>query len=331
MTGSALYASLSANRGNAAEGAISTAKSVRPALTLFSQHLRWASIEEAIEIAAKADYGGIAWTVREDAHISPQRVAVELPRAVELTRRAGLGTASIVTALTDASSPYAESILETATGLGIRTYRAQTAYYDYKRGDLPAQLEAARPRVAGLARLNERYGATALFHTHGGHVAGAAWDTWLLLRDFDPDRVAINFDTGLGMMQVGIGWKEFVQFARRHIGSLSLKDYHWQQQAQAGGGRWDAEICQPGRGVVDFRELFGYFQSTGFHGPAEVQFEYQIKVPGRSTPIGLVANSVGQKLEMPKADYVALLKRDADFYAARLRETGLAPMSGIAP
>ena len=40
-----------------------------------------------------------------------------------------------------------------------------------------------------------------------------------------------------------------------------------------------------------------------------------------------MAADVGQwKLEIPKPEFIALLKRDADFYAARLQETGLAPM-----
>src|SRR5258706_10614741 len=108
MAGGVVGASLLPNgRGNAAGGALSVTKSARPALTIFSRHLNWAGIEEAIEVAAAAGFGGIAWTVRTGAHILPQNVARELPRAVELTHRAGLGTPHIVTALTDANSPYA--------------------------------------------------------------------------------------------------------------------------------------------------------------------------------------------------------------------------------
>jgi sugar phosphate isomerase/epimerase len=229
--------------------------------------------------------------------------------------------------LTDANSPYAEAIVATAAGLGIHHYRIQTGRYDYA-ADVPAQLDAMRPRVSGLARLNERYGATALIHTHGSLVAGAVWDTWLLLRDFDPDRVAINFDTAYGMVQNGRGWMEAVRFARRYIRMLSLKDFRWRQQVEGGRSRWEPEICQPGQGMVDFQQMLTYFQTTEFHGPVEVQFEYPVAVPGRSTPNSLMANDVGQwKLEMPKADFIAPLKRDGDFYAARLREAGLVPAS----
>jgi len=185
-----------------------------------------------------------------------------------------------------------------------------------------------------LARLNERHGATALFHTHSGDdlLGGAVWDLWLLLREFDPNRVAINFDTGHGSMSAGSGWTEAVRFARSHIRSLSLKDFRWQLQEVGGRQRWTAEICPPGQGMAPIREIFSYFQSTAFHGPAEVQFEYPIVVPGRSSPVSLMAFDVGKwQLEMPKSDFVALLNRDAAFYAALLHDTGLVPEAGNSP
>jgi hypothetical protein len=45
--------------------------------------------------------------------------------------------------------------------------------------------------------------------------------------------------------------------------------------------------------------------------------------------MSMLGTDLGQwQLEMPRADFVALLKRDVDFYAALLRETGLAPGLG---
>jgi L-ribulose-5-phosphate 3-epimerase len=295
----------------------------RRALTIFSQHLNWAAdIEAAIEVAAQAGFGGIAWTVRSNDFIHPATVARDLPRAVELTRRAGLRTPSIVTSLNDAGSPFAQQILETAAGLGIHLYRMQTHAYDYGR-DVPAQLEALRPAIAGLVALNERYRCTALVHTHGGLVAGAVWDTWLLLKDFDPERVAINFDTGYGTMKLGNGWMEAARFAHRYIRCLALKDFIWRSQPQ-GPKRWMGEICQPGAGMVDFPGMFSYFQSIGFNGPTEVQFEYPVSVAGRAAPVSFMSRRVGEwQLEMPKADFITLLKRDVDFYEAQVRATGL--------
>ena len=246
-------------------------------------------------------------------------------RAVELTHRAGLGTPHIVTALNGADTPYAEPIVATAAGLGIRTYRIETSRfgtYDYK-GDLSAQLEALRPQVAGLVRLNERYGTGAVIHTHVGLKAGGVWDTWMLVRDFNPEHIGINFDTAYGTAAAGAGWLQALHFARKHIRFLSLKDFRWDKMKPV--------ICVPGEGVVDFQAVLGYFQETDFHGPAEMQFEYTVPVPGSSTPMNMMNHAVGEwKLELPKAQVIALLKRDVDFYAGWLRKTGLSPAPGLA-
>jgi sugar phosphate isomerase/epimerase len=292
MTGAALAATLSPGTSPAGEATGPSAAAARPPLTIFSRQLHWVGFEDAIEMAVAAGFGGIAWTVRKDAHIAPENVARDLPRAVELTRKAGLGTPHIVTAINDADTPHAEAMVETAAGLGIRTYRIQTSAYDLK-SSMPAQLEALRPRMAGLVKLNERHGATAVIHTHIGLVAGGVWDTWLLLREFDPERIGINFDSGYGTAGVGAGWMQAVQFARRHIRMLSLKDFRWRQTTP--------EICVPGQGVVDYAAVLGYFQSTDFRGPVEIQYEYPVAVAGRSKPFNLKDVVVGQgPLELPQ-------------------------------
>jgi sugar phosphate isomerase/epimerase len=328
MAGSAAAATMLPGRpANAASNATGTAApvtSARPALTIFSRHLQWAGVEEAIEAAAAAGFGGIAWTVRDGAHIPPESVERDLRRAVELTHRAGLGTPHIVTAINGAETPYAESIVATAAGLGIHTYRIETSRfgrYDFK-GDLPAQLEALRPRVAELVSLNEKYGAGAVIHTHIGLRAGGVWDTWLLVRDFNPERIGINFDTAFGTAAAGAGWLQALNFARRHIRFLSLKDFRWQKMTP--------EIVVPGQGVVDFQAVLGYFKDTDFHGPAEVQFEYPVPVPGSTTAMNMTNHNLGEwKLDIPKADVIGLMKRDVDFYAEWLRKTGLSPAIGL--
>ena len=47
-----------------------------------------------------------------------------------------------------------------------------------------------------MLKLNEKYGTTAMYHRHSGpgNVGGGVWDLWLLLKDFDPAYVGINYD-----------------------------------------------------------------------------------------------------------------------------------------
>ncbi|MBI4471062.1 MAG: sugar phosphate isomerase/epimerase, partial [Acidobacteria bacterium] len=110
----------------------------RPQLCLVSRHVQWTDMEEGAAVAAEAGFKAIAWTVRPGAHIEPDRVERELPKAVEIARKAGLATPMIITAIVDARSPRVEAILDTLRGLGIRRYRAASFRYDYA-GDLNAQ------------------------------------------------------------------------------------------------------------------------------------------------------------------------------------------------
>lgn len=47
------------------------------------------SIEEAIGLAKRAGFDAIEWNVREGGHVLPINAERDLPRAVELTRKAG--------------------------------------------------------------------------------------------------------------------------------------------------------------------------------------------------------------------------------------------------
>ena len=100
---------------------VATPKKAR--LCLVSRHLQWAGIEEGIATAAEAGCQAIAWTVRGGAHILAENVERDLRKAVELTRKAGLDTPMVITAVVDAKSPRAEAILSTMQGLGIRYCR----------------------------------------------------------------------------------------------------------------------------------------------------------------------------------------------------------------
>jgi sugar phosphate isomerase/epimerase len=302
----------------------STAKKTQ--LCLVSRHLQWASIEEGIATAAEAGCQAIAWTVRPGAHILAENVERDLPKAVELTRKAGLATPMVISAIVDAKSTRAEAILSTMKGLGIRYFRAPSFRYDFNQ-ELEPQLEALKPRIGSLADLNAKYGTTAMYHTHSasGNIGGGVWDLWLVLKNFDRELVGLNYDLGHATIRGGSGWVETSHFAHKYVHGLSVKDFRW---VKGTGGRrvgaWAAEMVPGGEGMVDFSGMLSYFKSAGFAGPVELYQEYSVTVPGVAAPVNMLGTDVGTwKLEMPKAQYVSLLKRDVNFYSNALSQAGL--------
>jgi L-ribulose-5-phosphate 3-epimerase len=276
---------------------------------IVSRHLQWTTVEDAIDLARTAGYDAIEWNVRAGGHIEPERVEQDLPRVVELTRKAGLAAAMITTAIQDAASPHAEAILRTANGLGIRFYRGgQYFRYDYKAPLLP-QIEALKPRIASLVALNQKFGMTWAYHTHsgGGNIGGNVWDIWMAIRDFDPSLIALNYDTAHTTIRGGNGWGDAARVALPFIKCLAIKDARWEQVAGRG---WVSEFVPIGEGLVDFKMRFELLKSAGFRGPVNVHFEHH----------GLLGTNVGTwKLAMPRSEFLAIITQDLDRLRAAMR------------
>jgi sugar phosphate isomerase/epimerase len=307
--------------------AAQTSSAARTRLCLVSRHLQWTNMEEAVAVAAEAGCKAIAWTVRPGAHILAENVERDLPKAVELAHKAGLDTPMVITAIVEAKSARAEAIVSTMHGLGIRYYRAPSFRYDYNQ-ELEPQLEALKPRIGSLADLNAKYGTTAMYHTHSapGNIGGGVWDLWLVLRNFDSQLVGLNYDLGHATIRGGSGWVETSHMAHKYVHGLSVKDFRWVKGAgNRRIGAWSAEMVPGGEGMVDFAGMLSYFKSAGFAGPVELYQEYSVDVPGLAEPVNMLGTDFGKwKLEMPKAQYASLLKRDVAFYGSALTEAGLA-------
>ena len=134
--------------------------------------------------------------------------------------------------------------------------------------------------------------------------------------------LAINYDLGHAMTRGGTEWMQTARFAHRHVQALSVKDVHWVRRPDAptGAWPWEAEFVPPGQGMVNFRDMFAYFKSVGFDGPVEVYYEYMVTLAGGRQMNMLGTNRGTWELEMPKAQFIALLKRDLDFYRALFRD-----------
>ena len=291
---------------------------LQPNLALVSRHVQWTSGEHGIEIAKRAGFPAILWTVRKGAHIEPAQVERELPRLVRLSHDAGLATPMIITNIGDAQSEGAARILATMQGLGISLYRAAAPRYRYDQPIAP-QFAAFRDKLTGLVALNRTFGTTAAFHTHAyaDTIGGSAWDLWMLMKDLDPRYVGLNYDIGHVTAKGGAGWRESIRAVGDFLHSCSIKDFYWEKEKTVPAGQWPwrTRLVRPGDGMVNFLDFFRYLQGIGFDGPLETYFEYSVEVPGLARPFDMLGTDYGKwKLEMPEDLFVGFLKRDVSFY-----------------
>jgi len=194
----------------------------------YSRHLQWLrTADEVAEAAVEMAYDGVDITVRPyPGHVDPEKVATDLPPFVNTIRKHGLQVVTITCPITDADSPNAERILQTASSLGIQHYWWGTFRYEQGKPEME-QLDALKPRVAKLAALNAKYKMTAMYHTYSGSgtIGSAIWDMLYVLKNFDPAQVGFHYDFGHMTNAGGNGtWAVNLRAAGPYIAGVSVKD-----------------------------------------------------------------------------------------------------------
>jgi sugar phosphate isomerase/epimerase len=266
---------------------------------IFSKHLHFVRGEELARTTAELGFDGLDLTVRKGGHVEPDRVAQDLPPLVKIIREHRLEVPMITTDIVDVETPHTEDILKTMAALGIRHYRWGGMRW-VAADPYPAQIDRMKTRVARLAALNSRYSAQAMYHTHSGIdlVGSNIWDLYILLKEFDPKAVSVNYDVGHATVEGGFGgWINSFRISTSHLGGIAVKDFLWAKNAR---GNWEPQWKPLGDGMVRFPQFFGMVARSGFSGPLQLHFEY---------PLG-GANDGKTTLTMPREEVLAAMKRD---------------------
>ncbi|MCX6607472.1 MAG: sugar phosphate isomerase/epimerase [Acidobacteria bacterium] len=245
------------------------------AFSVFSKHLHFLGWPEMAAVAKEIGFDGIDLTVRKGGHVLPERATEDLPKAKEAIERAGLQLTMITSDVVDVSSPHAVAVLRTAAKLGVKHYRWGGFRYQ-ENGKSPAdQLAELRPKVKELAALNRELGLCAMYHTHSGvnQIGASMWDLWLLLKDHDPAQVSFNYDIGHATVEGGLGgWVHSARLAAPFTRGVALKDFRWEK----GPKGWRVQWCPIGEGMVQFDKYFPMMKASGFRGPLQVHYEYDL-------------------------------------------------------
>jgi sugar phosphate isomerase/epimerase len=231
---------------------------------------------------------------------------------VALIREHKLEVPMVTTDIVDASTPDARTVLKTLAELGIRYYRWGGFKY---RQDQPfdAQLEEFHQRAAKLAALNAEYNVCAMYHTHSGAdlVGAPVWDIFQILKNLNPDSVAINYDIGHATVEGGLGgWIDSLRLAAPAVRGVAFKDFVWQKN---NGKDWEPAWVPLGQGMVRFPAFCGLLAQTSFNGPVQLHFEY---------PLG-GADAGKRQLTIDRGQVFSAMKRDLQQLRTYLSNAGL--------
>jgi sugar phosphate isomerase/epimerase len=281
----------------AAPAAVSLAASAapgRPMLCIFSKHMPKYGWAELGVKAKEAGFDGVDLTVRPGGHVLPERVAEDLPKAVEAIRKAGIDVPMITTGLIAASDPAAKPTLEAMKKLGIPLFK--TGYWRYKRGVSALKtIEETRKAFVELLAMSRAAGVTVGLHNHSADYVGCSlWDYREILRGVDSQDAGYYFDPGHSVVEGGgYGWRVSLDIVSERLKMVAVKDFFWEKSEKG----WRVKWCPLGQGMVQWGEFFKRFAEIKFTGPISLHVEY----PGGEEPHAIAADLAYMKRQVAAA------------------------------
>ncbi len=345
LGGAALATAALANR-SVAQAAPAVAK-LR--LDAYSRTLHW--LRTPAELAATLHQIGnssVDLTVRPGSgHVDPAKVKTDLPAFVKALRAEGIETSMIAPNILDADDQYAEMTLDAASSVGVHFYWWGTYRFDESKPYWP-QLDALKPKVEKIAKLNEKYGMKGMAHPRDGasSVSGAFFDLLYILKNFDPRWVSFQYDTHHLLQAFDAGWVQQLRLGAPYIGGFVWKDImiepvdsanpddawrkaHPRPVGDLGpggpGGAGRARTSTPptktrirqvpvGTGMVNLALIAQTLKEIGFNGPMECEPEWP-QLGG--------ADQGATEISIPKEEVIALLKHDYQTMIGIMASAGL--------
>lgn len=237
---------------------------------IFSKHLQFLNYAEMAEAAADMGFDGVDLTVRPKGHVLPERVADDLPKAIEALRKAGLSPMLMTTAVDDATDPVDNAVLTTAATAGITHYRMNWLPY-HENTSMPESLELHKKSIKELSALNKQLNLVGFYQNHAGMLIGSSlWEIWQVISEADPAQMGVQYDIRHAMVEGGTSWENGLRLVADRVKCLTLKDYRWTNKS----GRSEVQDVPVGQGTVDFRKYFGLLRKYKINVPVTLHIEY---------------------------------------------------------
>lgn len=238
----------------------------------FTKTLKELDLQGLVAFCKDTGLDGVDLAVRPGYPVNPDNAAKELPQAAKVFQDAGL-TIGLVTAATDVNDPAgkaAVTLFEASAAAKVPAIKI--GYFGYK-APFDDVLKQARQKLAGFAKLAEKTGVKACYHTHSGNYLGSnAAGLRLLLQDLDPHHVGVFFDTGHTAIGGNPARME-VEMVRPWLQLVAIKDMAWQK----GDKGWKHDVVPAGEGIVVWKDVAAALKDAKFTGTVSVHGEYEAK------------------------------------------------------
>jgi len=248
----------------------SAPKRTMPLLCGYSQNLAKVPYPQLGEIAAQIGYEGLDLTVMIGGHVDPRITNVDLVRAFEAVRGAGVEVAMISTNITTPADPTCYPVLYLTGHSQVPLFRL--GYWPYGTLPIQARMAQVRQELGQVLNVAQRCDISAMFPNRAGEFVGqSVWDSQEIMAGFDPRMVGFYFDPAEAVAEGGLGgWQTALRLALPRLKAISLQDFYWKKD----GDDWKMQKCPLGEGMVDWGKFFSMVAAARFNGPISIHQEY---------------------------------------------------------
>ena len=159
---------------------------------------------------------------------------------------------------------YFRVTLPVAGVAAVRNLGTDRAIVPSYREGMPAAelLRSVRVTLQHLARRTKLAGVCALLEIHWGTVMSSFTSAHALVRDLDPDAIAITFDPANMVIEGKEDWEYGIDLLRENLANVHIKNASWVRKS--GNWTWQWDGLQ--QGMVEWPQLFRLLAARGYRG-----------------------------------------------------------------
>jgi sugar phosphate isomerase/epimerase len=237
------------------------------------------ALDDALRLANCAGYEGVELRVHGNCHLTLQelqRRCGEIKRQVEAHQLElcvyntcfGVNEPAAIEAMIDICSrtgvKYFRATLPLAGVAAVRHLGADRAVIpSYREGIPPAELlRTVRLTLRHLARRTKLAGVCVLLEIHWGTVMSSFTSAHALVRDLDPEAIAITFDPANMVIEGKEDWEYGLDLLRDYVANVHIKNASWVRKQ----GQWTWQWDGLQQGMVEWPQLFRLLAARGYRG-----------------------------------------------------------------
>jgi sugar phosphate isomerase/epimerase len=236
-------------------------------------------LADALGLANSAGYEGVELRVHGNCHLTLQdlqRRCLEIKRQVEAHQLElcvyntcfGVNEPAAIEAMIDICSrtrvKYFRATLPLAGVAAVRNLGVERAVIpSYREGIPPAELlRTVRLTLQHLARRTKLAGVCVLLEIHWGTVMSSFTSAHALVRDLDPEAIAITFDPANMVIEGKEDWEYGLDLLRGYVANVHIKNASWVRKE----GHWTWQWDGLQQGMVEWPQLFRLLAARGYRG-----------------------------------------------------------------